>query len=285
MRRARGFTLIEILVVLIIFGIVLTMAAAVTRGLAATQKRSITATRMATVDAAIVQFVAVQKRMPCPADGSLPSTANNAGLEAGLDGNGCSAQVNGIVPWISLGLTETDAADGWDRRFTYRTGQSLGLTMDMSQCDSAGTFGAVPPGAATCGSCPSGSPTNLAVCTPPQVFLYGKGLRVKNVAGTVLMEPLPAVPAITPATGAAYVLISPGETGGGGYLFNTGSLSASTTTDGTEEQKNYANGALQAYYVDDSLNDTAGASHFDDIVSRPSVFTMVTKAALGPRSH
>ena len=63
MRNARGFTLVEVLVVLIIFGIVLTMAAAVTRGLAAGQKRSNTVTRMQTVDAAIAQFVAVQKRI------------------------------------------------------------------------------------------------------------------------------------------------------------------------------------------------------------------------------
>ena len=274
MRNARGFTLVEVLVVLIIFGIVLTMAAAVTRGLAAGQKRSNTVTRMQTVDAAIAQFVAVQKRMPCPADGTLASTANTAGVEVAPDVNGCSNQANGVVPWVSLGLTETDATDGWDRRFTYRTEQSLGKTMDMSQCDPAGGAGAV------AGACAAGcTSAAVAACTTPQNFLSGKGLQIRNVAGTVVMNP-----AAVPATGAAYVVISAGETGGGAFL-NTGVIGTTTTTDGTEEQKNYANFAGAGYYVDDSISDVAGATHFDDLVSRPSVLTVINKAALGPRSH
>jgi hypothetical protein len=93
-------------------------------------------------------------------------------------------------------------------------------------------------------------------------------------------------PTTVPATGAAYVVISHGETGGGGYL-NSGNIGASTTTDGNEEKKNYANlgFGVGTYYVDDSISDVAGATHFDDMVSRPSVFTLVSKAALGPRSH
>src|SRR6185312_1712320 len=129
-------------------------------------------------------------------------------------------------------------------------------------------------------SCVTGcTRANLAACTAPQSFLLNKGLQVQNVAGAIVMNP-----AALPATGAAYVLISPGETGGGAYL-NTGVLGATTTTDGNEEKKNYANLALRAYYVDDSINDIAGATHFDDIVSRPSVLTVINKAALGPRSH
>ena len=71
-------------------------------------------------------------------------------------------------------------------------------------------------------------------------------------------------------------------------------LSATTERDGNEEKKNYANlNPLPTYFVDDSLNDIdcvlnvppACANHFDDIVSRPSVLTVVNKAGLGPRSH
>jgi len=132
MRQARGFTIIEILVVLIIFSVLLAMAAAVTRGVSAGQKRSLTATRLAGVDAAIISFVAVQKRMPCPADGTLLSTDNNAGLEIAPNAvTGCNAQTNGVVPWRTLGLGEQDATDGWDRRLTYRTWALFGVANSM----------------------------------------------------------------------------------------------------------------------------------------------------------
>ena len=283
MRKARGFTLVEILVVLVIFSMVLAMAAVVTRGISASQKRTITATRMQGVDAAIIQFVAVQKRMPCPADGTLASTAAGAGVEVAPAAAGCNAQTNGVVPWRTLGLAEQDATDGWDRRFTYRTDTALGKAnaMNMSFCDPAGTEPPVPPPLAAGRACNTNcTSTNLALCTPPLAFVGNDhGLTVKNVAGTTVMDPTAATP-----TGAAYVVISPGDTGGGAYL-NSGVLSSSTTTDGTEEQKNYANLALGAYYVDDSLSDTAGAGHFDDVVSRPSLLSVANKAGLGPRSH
>jgi prepilin-type N-terminal cleavage/methylation domain-containing protein len=286
--RSRGFTLIEIVVVLLIFTVVVAMAAAITRGVSAGQKRSLTTARMAAVDAALVQFVLQQKRLPCPADGTLASSANNAGIEVPAGGPCTIANLqNGVIPWRTLALSETDATDGWDRRLTYRLDPALGAAngMDMSWCDAAGTeaVGAIPRPCAV-GLCSSAS---LANCTPPVAFLRGRGLLVKNVAGTVVMDPAPSPSAATP-TGAAYVLVSPGESGGGGYL-NTGQLSTSTVGDGTEELKNYASlpftSLTVTYYVDDSISDVPGVTHFDDVVSRPSVLSVVSKAGLAPRTH
>jgi hypothetical protein len=96
------------------------------------------------------------------------------------------------------------------------------------------------------------------------------------------MDPAAVLPAAP--TGAAYVLTSHGESGGGAYL-NSGVISTSTVTDGTEERKNYASAVLQPYYVDDSISDAGGVLHFDDIISRPSVLSVINKAGLGPRPH
>ena len=172
------------------------------------------------------------------------------------------------------------STDGWDRRLTYRAQPALVTAsgLDMSQCDPAGTGG--PVGGACTAGCVS---TNLAACTSPTNFLIGKGLTVKDIVGNTLMTPATALAPTN--TGAAYVVVSHGETGGGAYL-NSGTLTTSTTTDGTEEQKNYATlPVTQPYYLDDSVSGLAGPSHFDDIVSRPSVLAVITKAALGPRSH
>ena len=89
-----------------------------------------------------------------------------------------------------------------------------------------------------------------------------------------------------PNTGAAYVLISAGETGGGAYG-NSGVLAASSASggDGDEEKRNYADLAYVAgatYYVDDT---TSASPHFDDVVSRPSILAVASKAGVAPRSH
>ena len=276
-RGRRGFTLIEILVVVVILGLIMAMAAVLLRSVSATQKRSITGSRMANVEAAIVQFVMQQKRLPCPADGTQPASTGGAEM---WSAGACTTQQNGVVPWRSLGLSAADATDGWDRRMTYRVGSALVAVsaMDLSWCDPAGTGGL---SGLVCNlTCTSPSPAN---CTPPSTYLAAKGLVVKNLAGTTVMDPAGSPPS-TPSTGAAYVLISHGESGGGAYLDN-GVLSTSTTTDGTEEQKNYANLTLGIYYVDDQVTDVAGANHFDDVVLRPSVLGVANKAGLGPRAH
>ena len=112
--------------------------------------------------------------------------------------------------------------------------------------------------------------------------LPGKGLPVHDVADNVIMD-INAVP----HTGAAYIVISPGESGGGGYL-RSGNLGVSSVGDGTQELKNYASQPYTAgvtYYVDNSLIEIADPTHFDDVVSRPSVMSLASKAGLGPRAH
>jgi prepilin-type N-terminal cleavage/methylation domain-containing protein len=286
--KAAGFTLIEIVVVLFILGVVISMAAVLTRGVTAAQQRSITTARLAAIDSALVQFVQQQRRLPCPALGTRPSTATTnpiPGDEYNRASGGCQAaagayETDGVVPWRSLGLSENDVTDGWGRRITYRIDPQLAAdnALDMSWCDSAGTGGLVSGACNT--ACTS---TALSSCTPPATFLGTKGLTVKNISGLTVMDPT-----ASPNTGAAYVLISAGATGGGAYL-NTGVLGASTVTDGTQEQKNYASAgwvsAAVTYYVDDIENDTSGTSHFDDIVLRPSVMNVISRAGLGPRSH
>ena len=122
----------------------------------------------------------------------------------------------------------------------------------------------------------------------------GKGLVVRNVAGTVLMDPRGASGncGTETSTGAAYVLLSHGSEGGGGYN-SEGTLVSSAVSAGTQEAKNFANLAYAAptcgvapasYLVDDSYS-ASGTSHFDDLVSRPNLLAVATRAQVGPRAH
>ena len=277
-----GFTLVEIAVVLVIVAILIAMGALLTRGIVAGQKRSLTGSRMSLVDSSLVQFVMQQKRLPCPADGTKPSADPVAGAEGARNAGGCTGTMqDGVVPWRALGLSETDVLDGWDRRLTYRVFPALGADsgMDMSWCDPAGTE----PGPAPKVCNVACTAATLTTCSPPSNFLGTKGLKIRSASGVVLMD-ANAVPA---HPGAAYVVISHGDTGGGGYL-PSGTLASNPAGDGTEEMKNYASApyvALVTYYVDDAISDAASATHFDDLVSRPTILSIATKAGLAPRSH
>lgn len=286
MRRARGFTLIEIAVVIVIAAFIIAFFMGLSSSLVNQQRFATTRNRLAGIDAALVQYVMQKKRLPCPALGT-----GTAGTENNRTLTGCGDQTNGVTPWIELGLTETDITDGWGRRITYRVDAMLAADnkMDMSKCDPAGdsatlctTLLGVPSAcnvaAGLCyTTCTASDITSK--CTTPSTYLSGRGLAIRTIGGTAIAS------TGTPNTAAAYVLISHGETGGGGYL-STGQLFTSTTTDGTEEAKNYASLALQSYYVDDEISDVAtGTTHFDDIVLRPSILSVVNRAGLGPRSH
>ena len=273
MRKARGFTLVEIAIVLVIVGMIVALFATITATLLSSQRRQTTVAHLNAVDAALVQFVVQNQRLPCPADGQVASGAAAAGIEGTRNAGGCVLQTRGVVPWVALGMGEQDATDGWGKRITYRAWDALTLDggMNMTLCDPAGT-GPVAAGN-ICNACASGA--NMATCTSPINFLAGKGYPVQNVIGTVVM---------TPPSGAAYVLISHGESGGGGYTA-AGVLAPTTSTDGNEEKKNYANLAIQPYYVDSEIADVAGATHFDDLVVRSTVLNAATRAGLGPRAH
>jgi len=303
-RKSRGFSLLEIAIVLAILGFVLTIGLQATGAYLSQERRKVSLARVAGLDVALANYVAVQGRLPCPADGALPPGDANLGLERrAADGTclvvaGTPIMNRGVVPWVALGLTETEALDGWNTRISYRTitavegPPNLGFTsnraLDATGCDPGGAAALAPVDFAgqSVQTCAAGCtlPT-LAACTSPTNFVTGRGLSVRSdvaPAGILLMDP--AAPAVT---GAAYVLISHGENRGGGYD-STGSLQAGTPANGVLEVPNANNQALPvlpAAFIDAPFNDSDGANRFDDIVSRPTLMTLLVKAGLAPRAH
>lgn len=244
------------------------------------------------IDKALTVFVTQNKRLPCPANGTTPSGTLNAGVEMLVAGI-CSpaTQINGVVPWVTLGLSEEDAADPWHARITYRVQAELArnsapLLMDMSWCDSAGT----PSGAVGLSlSCVSGC--NGTACTNPLNFLYSKGLQVQDGTGAWLNQPKPLwtgmpLPPPPNSSGAAYVLISHGPTGGGAYNAG-GVLQPGSVALGTNEILNRANQTLTVttVFMDAAQNSASDSGHFDDYLSHPSIQTVLDRANLGARSH
>jgi prepilin-type N-terminal cleavage/methylation domain-containing protein len=280
--RARGFSLVELTVVLVILALIGGVFTSMFMGLYDGQRATTTRNKLAAIDAALVSFAAVNKRLPCPADG-----AGVAGTEVIVSPDQpCVNQSRGVVPWVTLGLTATDIEDAWGTRITYRVDPYLARNnaMDMSNCDPAGT--GVPstlgtPPKPTCtvtgGVCAAAT---LNYCVSPASFLAAKGVEIRDaVGGTVLMNPAGAIP-----TGAAYALISHGENRSGGYGDGGQLLASVKSVEGINESQNRADGS-QSYYVDAPQRFVDDASHFDDMVVRPSLMSVIQRAHLGPRSH
>lgn len=278
--RSRGFTLVELAMVLIIVslvgGIFVSMMFSVMDG----QRTTATRAKLAAIDAALVGFVAVNRRLPCPADGRTDAATDTS---AGKETSPCENQ-HGVVPWVALGLSAQDVEDGWNNRITYRIDTRLAIAngMDLSGCDPAGT--GTPATAAPNSTCASSSGSCsaavLANCVRPQLVLSGKGLEVKtSVSGQTIMNP-----GADPATGAAYVLISHGENQAGAYNASGILMSSTKGVTGTNEAHNSA-AIAQLYYVDMPQVFSNAANRFDDFVLRPSVLSVIQRAHLGPRSH
>jgi len=126
MKRIRGFTLIEIAVVLFIVAILAGAIAQYLTAQIATAKQGITQARQASIKSALTNFIARNNRLPCPAITTLASGAALDGVEAPQTPLQCNGTIlsagvaTGEVPWVSLGLSSDAAIDGYSNRFTYQ---------------------------------------------------------------------------------------------------------------------------------------------------------------------
>jgi prepilin-type N-terminal cleavage/methylation domain-containing protein len=113
----RGFTLLEMAVVVVIAGMLLAGLLRSVAGLQARQHEARTGQQLEEIREALSTFAALNRRLPCPANPATAATAAGAGIERVPNAAGCTGGNNGVLPWATLGLPQTD---DWGRRFTYR---------------------------------------------------------------------------------------------------------------------------------------------------------------------
>jgi len=293
-----GFSLVEMAMVLLIIGLVMGTSLKAGVVFISIEKRKVTSARLSAVDTALANYVAQNRRLPCPADGAIASGNVNAGVEQRTLATGVCTTVNrGVVPWVTLGIPESDAQDGWFNRITYRVPTATialpdnvftsNQAMDMTNCDPAGIAVRVNRifGGQNVSTCVQNAPAicDLATvlgCTSVNNFLTGRGIEIRDgVAGNLLMN-------IATGTGAAYVLVSHGDNAAGAFSSTGVILPANGIAPSAMENQNANNVAMQAYYINAAQNiDTAGATHFDDILSHPSLISIISTAQLGARAH
>jgi prepilin-type N-terminal cleavage/methylation domain-containing protein len=194
-RTQRGFTLLELAVVLTIIAIVIGMSANMGISVIATARLAATQNKMAAIDKAMMAYRTANDRIPCPADLTLASGKANYGMEAanpGVCGGGTPAAnffattgvAEGAVPTATLSMPGDFMYDGWGNHFRYAVDVSMTI---------AGAF--------------PDAPLNYVSCSP---------IRVNDSFGN------------SRTTTAIYALISHGANGHGAYSSSGAVVSANS---------------------------------------------------------
>lgn len=206
----RGFTLVEMAMVLMIVGLLL--GGLIIPLSAQMEQRRATETQksLEEIREALVGYAVINGQLPCPADPTIPTGGANAGTPRAGTPPCTGANSTGVVPWVTLGVSETDA---WGNRFTYR------ITPDFADAIAAPTYGCAP----------TTPPANasFALCSPGT-------LNVLDAAGGANV-----------ALNVPAVVISHGKNSGGAYTQTGTQVPASANAD---EQEN-SDGDVDTNYV------------------------------------
>ena len=111
----RGFSLVELAVVLVLVGIVMTMGLKAVTSTLENAAYAETRAKLERLKTALIVFLRTNGRLPCP--------DNSGGLASGVEASACIANAvdgYGIVPWVTLGIDRDTALDGWGNFITYR---------------------------------------------------------------------------------------------------------------------------------------------------------------------
>lgn len=269
MRRQAGFSLLEMAIVLAILGLIVGAGLLLGSDRLGQSRLADAEARLDRVEGALRHFASANRALPCP-DVTGDGVADGGPTCAG-------GQANGVVPWVTVGMRRDEAIDPWGHYLSYRVDDGGGREvtapggLDMTACSAIATAFAVE--TVTC-----------ANTVHPNDWLLNRGLIVQDPSGasTVTIND----PSIR-FTGAAYVLISHGESGvggvTGGFAYHAGTLS-------TAEAPNAANLAVAA--TSDRPNGHGGyvsrrfgtaSPRFDDLIRHPDLMSFAVAAGLGPR--
>jgi len=233
--RTLGFTLIEMAIVLVVIGLLLSGGLLTVKPVIEGSKMAETNQRLDRIEEALILYVIRNGCLPCPADGALTTNDGSAVGDAAsytsqcltqaTASTTCSAGTGSVVPWAALGLSQGEALDGWGNLITYVVDGALAVDGD-----------------------------DMARIPPSE---YPDG-------ALVVQDATPTTPNDVTAL-AAYVLISHGSDMRGAW--SPGGVAKLAPDAGNVVQENNAARVCDATPChQDSPYDIPGADHFDDIV-------------------
>jgi len=118
-----GFSLVELTIVMLIVSILLAGVLMPLSMQMEVRRYADTKKTMDMINEALIGFVLVNGRLPCPADPTIADGTANAGVERPTCAT--AATQFGVIPWVTLNVPETDE---WGGRFTYRVSSAFADT-------------------------------------------------------------------------------------------------------------------------------------------------------------
>ncbi len=138
MSRSKGFSLVELAVAVAIIALLLAGALIPLSTQIDVRNSADTQRSMESIRDAIIGFAQANGRLPCPANGATPAgtvdtttwaTSVGAGAEQWDPANNRCYTVFGVVPWTTLGVSETDA---WGKRLSYRVAPAFADAISLN---------------------------------------------------------------------------------------------------------------------------------------------------------
>lgn len=213
-KKARGFSLLELAIVLVIVGILLAGLMPAVSGQIELQRRNETSKQLNEIRDALYGYAIINGYLPCPATTADPASASYGNADAT-----CSADpaAEGYLPWKTLGVSETDAwgitrgsaGASWIGYWRYRVDRnfadpsnkitvSTGFSTDtLSIVNNSGSLITPAPGGCT-GVTPSECPIAIVFSTAQNLAADGQNGSFESTAGIYQSDvPSPAFDDIT----------------------------------------------------------------------------------------
>lgn len=203
----RGFTLVEMAVVLVIIGLlILTIFPALT-ALRSHSQRSLTQSNLQSLMLATAAYVQANGCLPCPSTTTLSGGFGHVRGDSSASPLPCGAcrVPEGVVPYISLGVPIATARDGWGHWISMRVDPVLTLN-----------YGVIPP---TAPCTETDLPPNIVTPTCQTLHASQKGLCSTglNAANRIIVLTPNGSPT-PPSQQAAVIFISHGSSGYGSFF-------------------------------------------------------------------
>ena len=247
--------------------------------------------KLESIEDALIRYAAREKKLPCPADGTQPSSTyvqfplvNPPNGRCDFASTGKTA-ADGVVPWKELGLSAEAGLDEWRRRISYRVFDAqIGpapIATSLVNTVTSSNNPLVIQGGVDLTECYK---DDLGSNAGASATSYDHCIRLGRVTNTVLSGVGFGVTGdvtLTPAnsTGAAFVLISHGENGRGALLTSGRRMPASSVADEAD------NASAGSDFIARGPKPIDGAQPFDDLVLAVSVRKVAERAKLEPRKE